>query len=337
MLEEKRFVQFSAPNLAETKSEPVPSLQPDQLLVKTDCSAVSAGTELLVYRGQLPEDMLLDETIDELAEQEKRFPVRYGYAAAGRVVALGRDAAPEWLNRQVFAFHPHESHFSAHPENLIVLPEDVPAEDAIFLPNMETAVSFVMDAKPMIGETIVVLGLGIVGQLTLKLLSMMPLGNLIGVDGIPSRRELALNCGATAAFDPADPDLKQLLGELGADAVLELSGNPKALDLAVKLAGYSGRILIGSWYGKKQAPVDFGGYFHRSNIQLLASQVSRLHPKHSGRWTKQRRLDVVWQMLKQHRPSETYVTHRTDVANANTIYKLLDERPDEAMQVIFTY
>ncbi len=337
VVEEKRFVQFRCPRSAETKAEPIPIPSHNQVLVKSVCSAVSAGTELLVYRGELPTSIPLDATIDELADQTESFPVRYGYAAVGHVVELGQDVDPKWLNQLVFAFHPHESHFCISSGTLIPVPAGISAEDAAFLPNMETAVSLVMDSRPMIGETIVVLGLGIVGQLTLKLLSNMPLANCIGVDGIPSRRNLALKNGASAVYDPSDPALGTALGKLGADAVLELSGNPKALDLAVKLAGYNGRIVIGSWYGTKQASVDFGGHFHRSNIQLVASQVSRLHPSLTGRWTKARRLDVAWQMIKRDRPSEKYVTHRSDAGEAKAIYKLIDERPDEALQVIFTY
>ena len=313
---------------------PIPKA--NQLLVKTLCSAVSAGTELLVYRGQLPDSMPLDATIEDLKEQTNRWPIRYGYAAVGEIIAMGDGVDQAWEGELVFAFNPHESHFCTEPEHLIKVPEGISAEDAAFLPNMETAVSFLMDSRPLIGETVVVIGLGIVGQLTLKLLGQMPLGKLIGVDGVSARRQRALKSGATAVFDPTDPALPHFLGQMGADLVLELSGNPNALNGAIQLAGYNGRILVGSWYGKKQAPLALGGEFHRSNIQLFASQVSRLHPNLTGRWSKQRRLDTVWQMLAQHRPS-SFITHRPNVAQAAAVYEMLDQRPSEALQVLFEY
>lgn len=314
----------------------MPQPNDKEVLVETICSAVSAGTELLVYRGHLPDEMALDATIDSLKDKGQMWPVRYGYAAVGRVSAIGQDVNPTWHNRLVFAFNPHESHFITNPENLIAIPDGIEPEDAAFLPNMETAVSFLMDSRPLIGETVVVLGLGIVGQLTLKLLAQMPLGKLIGVDRISSRRDTALLSGATAVFGPDDPELVRAVGKMGADVVLELSGNPKALNTAVELAGYNGRILIGSWYGKKQAPLNLGGEFHRSNIQIVASQVSRLHPTLTGRWTKARRLDVAWQMIRQLRPSN-FTTNRPHVSEATAIYKMLDQRPEKALQVIFQY
>jgi threonine dehydrogenase-like Zn-dependent dehydrogenase len=335
-LEKKQFITFTGPHKAEAQSESIQLPKEGEVWVQTICSAVSAGTELLVYRGELPESMPLDATIEELKEQTELWPVRYGYAAVGRVLVLGAGVDADWQDQLVFAFHPHESHFVTRPKNLIRVPNGIDPEDAAFLPNMETAVSFVMDSRPLMGETVVVLGLGIVGQLTLKLLAHMSLGKLVGVDRIASRREAALASGATAVFDPADLALKTALGEMGADVVLELSGNPMALDSAIQLAGYNGRILIGSWYGKKQASVDLGSYFHRSNIQIFASQVSRLHPNLTGRWTKQRRLDVAWQMIAQHQPS-SFITHRPNVTEATAIYEMLDQRPAEALQVLFKY
>ncbi|MEM8859889.1 MAG: zinc-binding alcohol dehydrogenase, partial [Chloroflexota bacterium] len=275
----------------------------------------------------------VDASIDALSDQSNLFPIRYGYAAVGTVIDCGENVDPSWLNQTVFAFNPHESHFCAQPEQLLVVPEETSAEDAAFLPNMETAVSFVQDSRPILGETVVVLGLGIVGQLTLALLSQMALGNLIGVDGLEQRRELALQNGATAVYGPDDP----ALAALDADLILELSGNPHALNTALLAAGYNGRILIGSWYGKKQAPIDLGGDFHRSNIQMIASQVSRLHPSLTGRWTKSRRMDVAWQMIRQLRPSERYITHQPNVLQAQAIYEMLDKRPEEALQVLFKY
>ena len=308
-----------------------------EVLVESVCSGISAGTELLVYRGDVPEEMELDASIETLAEQQSAWPVRYGYSAVGRVSQLGDGVPGDWQNRLVFAFNPHESHFCLPAENLIQVPKGISAEDAVFLPNMETAVSFLMDIRPLIGETVVVLGLGVVGQLTLQLLSTFPLHKLIGVDGYANRRNLALDSGADAVFAPEDTDLLEAIGENGVDAVLEVSGNPQAIDLALNLCGYNGRILIGSWYGKKQATVNFGGHFHRSNIQLIASQVSNLHPSLSGRWTKARRLKVVWDRIQAHKPSQRLVTHRPNVTEAPSIYAMLHQNPAEALQVIFNY
>jgi threonine dehydrogenase-like Zn-dependent dehydrogenase len=108
------------------------------------------------------------------------------------------------------------------------------------------------------------------------------------------------------------------------------------LNQAIALTGYHGRLLIGSWYGQKQATLDLGGRFHRSQMQLISSQVSHIAPPWSGRWTKPRRLAVAWQMIKRHQP-EQLITHRFPLAKAAEAYQLLDQHAAETVQVVFTY
>ena len=102
------------------------------------------------------------------------------------------------------------------------------------------------------------------------------------------------------------------------------------------LTGFAGRVVIGSWYGQKQAPLNLGGAFHRSRIRLLASQVSTIDPRWSGRWDKARRFAWAWRMLQQ-LPVERLISHRFAVQNAPAAYHLLDRQPQDAMQVLFTY
>ena len=165
---------FTAPYRVSVQEEPLSPPAADQVMVQTLVSAISPGTELLFYRGQVPTDLPVDETIAALAG-EVGFPLKYGYAAVGRVVAVGAQVAPEWQDRLVFSFHPHESHFLASLAELMPVPPPVSPEEAAFLPNMETAVNFLMDGQPLIGEQVVIFGQGVVGLLTTALLARLPL------------------------------------------------------------------------------------------------------------------------------------------------------------------
>jgi 2-desacetyl-2-hydroxyethyl bacteriochlorophyllide A dehydrogenase len=339
----KNRLWFVAPGQVEVRAEPQPGAAADEVLVQTAVSAISAGTEMLLYRGQWPPDLPVDETIEAL-QGAFAYPLSYGYACVGQVVAMGRDVAAGWHGRWVFAFQPHQSHFTARPETLLPLPEGMSPETAVFLPNMETAVSFVMDGRPVIGEQVAVLGQGVVGLLTTMLLADFPLASLVTADAYARRRAWSRRLGATAVFDPAAPDaLADMRMALqtdtpypGADLVFELSGNPAALDLAIGLAGFDGRVLIGSWYGQKRANVDLGGGFHRGHMRLISSQVSRLHPRWHGRFRKTRRLQTAWRMLAQHNPARL-ITHRFPLAEAAKAYQLLDQGGGTAVQIIFTY
>ncbi|MCX7706664.1 MAG: hypothetical protein N2204_01475 [Anaerolineae bacterium] len=144
-------VSFASPFTVEVREEPLPPLAAGQVTVRTEVSAISPGTELLFYRGQVPADMAVDASIPALAGAV-RYPLRYGYAAVGRVAEIGSGVDATWLGRRVFAFNPHQSAFHAAPENLIPVPESLSAEEVAFLPNMETAVNLVMDGAPAIGE-----------------------------------------------------------------------------------------------------------------------------------------------------------------------------------------
>jgi NADPH:quinone reductase-like Zn-dependent oxidoreductase len=170
--------------VVETRREALGEPGAGQMLVASLCSAISPGTEMLFYRGQFPPGLAVDATIAGLGEPFS-YPLKYGYSVVGQVMALGPGAEPAWMEKLVFAFHPHESHFIARPEELFLLPEGMTAEEAVFLPNMETAVNLVMDGAPLIGERVAVFGQGIVGLLTTALLGRFPLGRLVTVDGYP--------------------------------------------------------------------------------------------------------------------------------------------------------
>ena len=203
---------------------------------------------------------------------------------------------------------------------------------------METAVNLVQDGAPILGERVLVLGQGVVGLLTASLLSEFPLETLVTADCYELRRKFS-PVRHDLSLDPYSPsfhkDATALLNDR-ADLTFELSGRPETLNEALALTGFSGRIVIGSWYGEKRAEIDLGGAFHRSRIKLISSQVSTLAPELSGRWDKARRFDTAWKALKRIKP-EKWITHRFPIEEAKAAYQLLDENPHEAIQVVINY
>lgn len=334
----RRVVYFDAPQRVTVREENLISPARDAVLVETIVSAINAGTELLFYRGQVPPHLQIDANIGALAG-EMKYPLAYGYACVGRVLELGAQVSEEWRARLVFAFQPHASHFSARTAELLPLPENISPETAAFLPAIETAVNFVMDGAPRLGEDVCVLGQGVVGLLTTALLAQMPLGQWMTFDCFETRRALSKTFGAPYSFASDNENdfthAREILPN-GADLTYELSGNPDALNSALALTGFGGRIVIGSWYGEKRAPLDLGGTFHRSRIHLLSSQVSTLAPELTGRWTKARRMKVAWEMLARVNVSQL-ITHRIPFAQAASAYEMLDTQPQDALQVLLTY
>lgn len=323
---------FSGSREVEIRRETLPAPGPGQILVSTLVSAISAGTEMLVYRGQLPGGMAVDKTIAAL-QDGSGYPMKFGYSAVGRVLETGPEADPALKGRPVFVFQPHQTLFVAKAADAFPIPQDLSIDDAVFLPNLETALSLVMDAAPLAGERVAVIGQGIVGVLATSVLSGFPLEGLAAVEPRALRRDLALAAGAVEAFSPSEipPHRRRQF-----DLVLELSGNPSALDTAIDLAGEEGRIVVGSWYGSKRAQVALGGHFHRGRLQILSSQVSTLAPPLRGRWTKERRLGFALELARRLEPSH-FITRRFPFEQAAEAYRLIDEGAGQHLQVVLDY
>jgi len=333
----RKTIYFTAPHQVEVREESLPALGADSVLVETICSAISAGTEMLVYRGQFPQ---LKDSYDALSSDLK-YPLAYGYACVGVIKDTGPNVDKSLIDKLVFGFQPHTSAFITQPASLIFAPASssetlsFSAETCSFIPNMETAVNLVQDAAPILGERVLVLGQGVVGLLVACLLKEFPLEELVTSDCYELRRKASLDSGIKRCFDPEDKS-NSVYAQSKFDLTFELSGSPSTLNDAITLTAFSGRIIVGSWYGEKKAPVDLGGAFHRSRIKLISSQVSTIAPELSGRWNKARRFGVVWEALKRIQPQK-WITHRFPSEEAAQAYKLLDENPQETIQVLFEY
>ena len=118
-------VVIRAPFDIEVRREPAAAPGRARSWCGPERSAISAGTELLFYRGCAPRDVPLDASLPALAGAV-RYPLRYGYAVLGRVEAAGAAVAPDWLGRRVFCFHPHAGRFTADPATVIPVPDDIP-------------------------------------------------------------------------------------------------------------------------------------------------------------------------------------------------------------------
>ncbi len=183
----RRSVVFAAPGRIEVQRDDIPSPVEGEVLVETLVTGISAGTELHVYRGDIAEGVLLDESLPSLPEQF-RYPATYGYASVGEVVEDGR---------RVFAFQPHTSHYVACEDDLYEVPGDLSPDAAALWPSSETALNLALDARPLAGERVLVVGQGVVGLLTTSLLSRFPLAALVTVDPIEARRAASERCGGS--------------------------------------------------------------------------------------------------------------------------------------------
>lgn len=333
----------TAPGRVEWRPVELPAPGAGELLIETRRSAISPGTETLLFQGEFPPDQPLDASLPALAGRF-RHPFRYGYALLGRVLECGPGVCAALHDRWVFAFHPHQRHALVDAACCWFPPPELPPEAALFLPNLESALGIVLDAAPRIGERALVLGQGVVGLLVMALLARFPLAERIAAEPLPQRRALAGGLGADQTFDPTDPSaLVELVERLrpdapqgGIDFAIEVSGRPEALDTAIALAGFDARILVASWYGIRRASVDLGGAFHRRRLRLVSTQVSHLDPALVGRWSPARRLELAGRWLAELRP-ERLISHRLPLERAQEAFQLAASKTDNTLQVILDY
>jgi 2-desacetyl-2-hydroxyethyl bacteriochlorophyllide A dehydrogenase len=255
-----------------------------EVRVNTLYSAISRGTESLVFGGRIPESEF-DRMRAPFMAGDFPFPVKYGYAAVGRA----EDGGGLLQGKNVFALHPHQTAFNIPAASVVVLPDDVPPHRAVLAANMETALNGVWDAAPGPADHIAVIGAGVVGSLVAYLCGRLPGAKVTLVDINPARAELASALGVYFA-EPAK-------AERDCDLVMHASGSPEGLTTALELAGEEATVLEMSWYGDREVTALLGGPFHSRRLRLVSSQVGSIAPSHRPRWSHNRRLSAALALL----------------------------------------
>jgi 2-desacetyl-2-hydroxyethyl bacteriochlorophyllide A dehydrogenase len=329
-------VWFGAPQRVEVRQEPATPVGPDDVRIRSVVSGVSAGSELLVYRGNAPRDQQPDLPT---VRGDFGFPIKFAYASVGRVVEVGSHVAHLATDDLVFVHHPHQTEYVVPADVPVRLPEGLPADVGVFAANLETAVTVVLDAHPRLGESVLVAGQGVVGLLITLLLRRAGAMPILTADLHERRRAASTAAGADHALG-AEEDLVDAVLELtdgrGVDIAVEVSGSPTALQVCIDAAAFAGTVVVASWYGTRDVSLNLGSRFHRRRLRVVSSQVSTLDPGLAPRWDRARRTALVSALL-QELPLKELITHRFPLDQAAAAYELLDLRPGECLQVVLDY
>jgi threonine dehydrogenase-like Zn-dependent dehydrogenase len=279
-----RAFWIAAPLHGEIREERLPVPGPGQVLVRTLWSAVSRGSESLVFRGKVPPS---EYSRMRCPHQEGEFPapVKYGYSSVGRV-ELG---APELEGRTVFCLHPHQTMYVVAQSSITLVPDSVPPERAVLAANLETAVNALWDARPLIGDRIAVVGAGVVGCLLARLLGRLPGADVELIDVRPERAAIAAELGvAFRSPGNASP---------GRDLVFHTSGSEAGLRTALELADHGSRVVELSWFGDQPVTLPLGESFHVRRLELRSSQVGSVSPRARRRFDHANRLAFALSLL----------------------------------------
>ena len=275
----------SAPGRGEIRRAALPEPGRGDVVVRTLRSAISRGTEALVFRGGVPPSQY---AAMRAPFQQGDFPgpVKYGYLSVGAV----EEGPPELRGRTVFCLYPHQTAYVVPAGAVTVVPDDVPPARAVLAGTVETAVNALWDAAPLVGDRVAVVGAGMVGCCVARLLARFPGVSVTLVDVDASRAAVAAALGARFA----SPD--EAAG--GRDLVVHTSATAAGLQRSLELLAPEGTVLELSWYGDAEVQLSLGGAFHSGRLGLRASQVGTVSPARALRRTTADRLALALDLLR---------------------------------------
>ena len=316
---------------------------PGQVQIETLFSGISAGTEMNVYRGRAPQWKLrLDPATRLFAHSDTpdwTYPFTYGYANVGRVVDAGSGISSPAIGDVVFSYTAHQSVVVANADSTVKVPEGIDPKLAVLNANLNTALNGLLDARPSLGDVVVVSGLGVIGLLVTQLAKRAGASLVVGIDRIDGRRKLANRLGADIVIDPAEgvaERVRQLTQNRGADIVVEVSGAPPALNESIRTVGFGGRVIAMSWYGGTFESLNLAGEFHHNRPRIISSQVGSVNPDLGPLWDTARRQQVVTQLLTQLDLAPLF-THEFPIGRAREAYAAVDQGIDGLVQCVLTY
>ena len=342
-----RVVTFEGPREVGIREYEERPLQPNEVRLRTLYSGISAGTELTAYRESNP---YLSKRWDDDRRLfleggvSLRHPIEgWGYEEVGEVAEVGSEVAEVRPGEVVWGTWGHKSTTVVH-ENWAAqrrLPPDVDPMVGIFSRIGAIALNAVLDADVHVGEYVAVFGQGVPGLIVAQLARLNG-GTVIAVDGIPKRLELAKELGAAHTVDftkrsPAE-EIKGLTENRGADVCIEISGSYRALHEAIRSTAYNSKVVSSGFFQGEGAGLSLGEEFHHNRVNVVSSQIFGVSLALDHRWTVERLERTVMALAAEGKIGlKSLVTHVFGVDEADEAFRMLDEDPGEAVQVVLEF
>jgi 2-desacetyl-2-hydroxyethyl bacteriochlorophyllide A dehydrogenase len=340
-------VSISGPRIVEILPEEQSPLAAGEVRLRTKYSGISAGTELTAYRATNP-------YLDKMWNPEQRlfgpgtpthdYPLLgWGYEEVGEVIECAADVTDVHVGDIVWGIWGHRSHTvqTAQYASARLLDPAADPRIGIFSQIGAIALNVVLDADIHVGETVAVFGLGVPGQLVAQFARLNG-ARVIAIDGVRPRRKLASVLGADEVIDPGEGEVaervRDLTGGRGADVCLEISGNYAALHEAVRSVAYNSKVCAAGFFQGGATALRLGEEFHHNRVQLVCSQISGVSQSLQHRWDRYRLAATAMRFATDGRLKVTdLISHTFPAGDVADAYRLLDERPAEALQVMLDY
>ena len=295
----------------------LPPVGDDEVLVATQCTLISPGTERAFLLG--------------LPNAQGRYPARPGYSNIGRIIEVGKGITDYEIGDRVASTQGHTSHFVTSPSRLLkIASDDVPAEEAVFFNLGAIALQGVRKARIELGEATLVLGQGLIGLSAMQLSKLSGALPLIAADLTDSRLEISKRIGADHTFNPEDTDFSEQLGDAtqgdGPAVVIEATGHPDAIGTALAVAGRDARVVLLASTRGETPSVNFYRDVHKKGLILHGAHNS-IRPRQESSpnfWTLEADSRLLLSLIAQKRFNVIpLISHRVLGEDAAKAYQLL--------------
>lgn len=360
----------TAPRTPRLREYTEPPLEPQQIRIRTERASPKHGTELVGYRNDpvasRPYDAAWGAVIPRPPEDAlKSFPKRLGNMAVGTVTEIGTGVSRFRVGDRVFGHFPIRETQTVTEDRADLLPAGLSADAALCLDPVVMALA-IRDAGIKLGDRVAVFGLGAIGLIALQLARLAGATQVIAVDPLQNRRELALALGADIVLDPTaaggDSGLairkltgspasenepasgKRLPGgyverdsqtsQLGVDVALETSGSIAALHQAIRSTRFGGTVCVVSFYGRDAAGLLLGDEFHINQLSLISVRAESLPMRDAPAWTLERVVHLGLDWLTSGRiRTEGIISPIVPFAESADAYRMIDEHPERSIKL----
>lgn len=324
-------------------------LKPKEVRLRTLYSGISAGTELTAYRGSNPYLHKQWDSTRKLflpAEQPTlMYPVSgWGYEEVGEVIERGKKVQDVSIGDVIFGTWGHRTHHIVEEEYAKdrVQAKSLDAIFGIFSQIGSIAMNGVHDARIRIGETVVVFGMGTLGQIVGQLARKSG-ATVIGVDRFEKRLEIARQSGAADNVLNAEDGevaerIRSLTGNRGADVAIEVTGSTVALHQAVRSVAYSARVVALGFFQGEAVGLFLGEEFHHNRVNIVGSQIFGTDPELTYRWNRLRLVKTFMQLQADEVVNlKPIISHVIPFEEAGEGFRILDQEPENALQVVLDF
>lgn len=331
-----KSIIFTSPSVAEVLDKEIPVPAADEVVVKIERTTISAGTERALLTG--------DANINSAGAPSTVFPRRSGYSSSGVVTAVGENVTEFKIgDRVACSWTNHAQYNNVKTKRVYKLDDKIDYDEAALVHIATFPMAAIRKCNFEMGESALVMGLGVLGLLSVELLRAAGAVPIIAVDPVASKRAQALAFGADYALDPFEEGFAEKVKEItggGVKVCIEVTGLGSGLDMALDCMARYGRVALLGCTRNSDFSIDYYRKVHGPGVTLVGAHTMA-RPKYEsseGWWTEADDAKALLKLLLGKRINfKRFIEEVHSPAEAPVIYKrLAEERSFPVVQFDWT-